>query len=556
MRSLSRSLRELRGWRRMLTAMLAGALSALAMAPVFAWPVLALTLPALVWLIDGAVAARASAQGAPTATPGGLPCVPRTRKAAWIGWCFGFGYFLAGLYWIGEAFLVEAERFAWLLPFAVSLMPAGLALFFALGTALAQLAWSNGPMRVLALALGLSASEWLRGHVLTGFPWNTLGYALTWPDPLLQAAAWLGIYGLTLVTVVALCAPAVAWLDAEKATDPMALRRAAVLVPVLLLLPLFAGGHMRLAEAEASMNDHVRLRLVQPSIPQRDKWRPELQGRIFAEHLRLSATNQRGEPAGLTGITLVIWPEAAMPFLPLEHPDVLQAIANLLPKGVQLVSGALRIDRSPGASGQQRRLIFNSLIAFDDEGRPAAIYDKVHLVPFGEFLPLQATLEAIGLEQLSRMKGGFDSGLSPRPLLSLANLPPFGPLICYEVIFPTNGFAGQKRPAFLLNLTNDGWFGHTSGPYQHLHQTRVRAVMEGLPVIRVANNGVSAVIDGKGRILQSLPLNARGVIETGLPPALPPTFSARFGDLFFLFAEICGFLLIAFRRNLRRYSTI
>jgi apolipoprotein N-acyltransferase len=275
---------------------------------------------------------------------------------------------------------------------------------------------------------------------------------------------------------------------------------------------------------------------VQPSVPQREKWRPENQERIFLQHLQLSATSPSGVRDGAAGINLIIWPEAAMPFLPLAAPRALAAIGGMLPRGGHLISGALRVEEPAGAA--ERRRVYNSLMVFDDQGRLAGLYDKIHLVPFGEYLPLQGWLEAIGLEQLTRIRGGFHSGITPRPLLNLPGTPAFGPLICYEAIFPGEIVQGRDRPAVLVNVTNDGWFGNTTGPRQHLHQARVRAVEEGLPLLRVANNGISAVIDAKGRVLGRLDLDVPGVIDTRVPPALSPPFYARVGDLPFAAAWV------------------
>lgn len=223
-----------------------------------------------------------------------------------------------------------------------------------------------------------------------------------------------------------------------------------------------------------------------------------------------------------------------MPFLPLAHPEALEAIGQLLPPGTRLLSGALRV-RTPeaGSPAGARREAFNSLMAFDSEGALTATYDKIHLVPFGEYLPLQDFLESIGLEQLTRMRGGFTAGPVPRPLLRVPGLPPLGVLICYEAVFPGAVVQGEERPGFLLNVTNDGWFGNTTGPRQHLQQARVRAVEEGLALVRVANNGISAMIDPEGRISKQLGLNERGVIDTDLPRPLPPPLYAQYGDLMF-----------------------
>jgi len=522
---------NLAGWRRHAAAFAAGALSVLAMAPFHAWPVLFVTLPSLIWLLDGVLGHSIEGKGAwRTAVT-----LASLRAAAAVGWWFGFGYFVAGLYWVGAAFLVEAKTFAFLLPLAVTGLPAALALFYALAAVLALPFWRSGAYRVLALALSLSAMEYARGHAFTGFPWNVLGYALTYPVSLLQSAALFGIYGLTLIACLMLPAPLVL-----LAAAPAGRRRQLMALAIAVLPPLLAAsaGHLRLARATPTEVPGVKLRLVQPSVPQAEKWRPENQEWIFLEHLRLSANDAAGNPDGLAGIRLLIWPEAAMPFLPLDHPPARAAIGRLLPPDTVLIAGALRAEMAP-EEGQGRRF-FNSLLVFGDGGRLLAHYDKVQLVPFGEYLPLQSTLEALGLEQLTRRRGGFATGPFPRPLLHLPGLPPLAALICYEAIFPTAVATGGERAGLLVNLTNDGWFGNSTGPRQHLQQARVRAVEQGLPLLRAANNGISAVIDGYGRLLVQLDLDQRGSADAALPAALPPTPYARFGDGIFALLWLAG----------------
>ena len=535
-----------RGWRRPAIACLAGAVSVLALAPFFAWPVLFATLPVLMWSID---AARAEVDAPDLRRWWRHP----VARAAAVGWWFGFGYFLTGLFWIGEAFLVEAEKFAVLMPFAVMLMPAGLAIFWAGTTAAAvALRWQPGCERIAALALTLSGAEWLRGHVLTGLPWNVLGYALTWPLPLMQSAAVLGIYGLTLVAVPLFAAPAVLWVDAAEAGFALARRAGGILFAGACIATLALLGSSRLWNADPPP-EGVRVRLVQPSIPQREKWRSENQERIFFEHLELSRRSSSGQIDGAAGITLIVWPEAAMPFLPLSAPGALAAIGRMLPDATHLASGALRIE-DPAVPGARRR-IYNSLMVFGHGGRLVSLYDKIHLVPFGEYLPLQTALEAMGFEQLTRIRGGFDAGITPRPLLQVPGLPSIGPLICYEAIFPGAAVQGAERPALLLNVTNDGWFGQTTGPHQHLHQARVRAVKEGLPMLRVANNGISAVIDARGRLLHWLGLDVKGVIDSPLPSAVSPPPYARYGDGIFAGLLAMVALGLAARVDAKRRQT-
>jgi len=500
------------------------------LAPFFVWPVLWITLPTLVCLIDGTF--QRSSQSRKHRWH-------HSAEAAKIGWCFGFGYFLAGLFWIGEAFLVEAEVFAVLMPVAVLLMPAGLALFYAAVAALAAPFWRTGSYRVLALALSFSAMEWLRGHVLTGFPWNVLGYAITYPVSLMQSASVFGVYGLTLIAVLIFALPPVLWSEAPHRWS----RRAALVTALLPLLAASVSGHIRLARAIPATVPGVKIRIVQPSVPQRDKWRPEYQQQIFLDHIDLSRRDAAGMLDDLAGITHVVWPEAAMPFLPLDTPEALAAIGQLLPDKTILISGALRAERAPPESSRLR-IFFNSLLVFGRGGLLLTRYDKIHLVPFGEYLPLRSLLEAIGLRQLAHAMGSFDSGALPRPLLGIPGLPPTLPLICYEAIFPGALVQGPERPGLMVNVTNDGWFGNTTGPRQHLHQARVRAVEEGIPIIRAANNGISATFDGYGRTVARIDLDVRGVIDVDLPVALQPPLYARYGDSIFFTIWLLGGVIL------------
>jgi apolipoprotein N-acyltransferase len=539
------------GWRRALVAFAAGAASNAAMAPFHVWPVFIVTLSMLVWMIDGAVTPLAPASDLTTTSPKRWWQLTRTRlwrhtarlwhasptlRVATIGWCFGFGYFFFGLLWIGEAFLVNPGKIVILLPFAVTGLPTGLALFWAGAAAAATLAWRPGLLRVLVLALALAVAEWLRGHLLTGFPWNVIGYALTYPLSLMQTASVIGIYGLTVIAVFVLAAPLVAWVDGGRA------RSSGGITLVATVAILMTYGHWYLAQPAPVAADAPRVRLVQPSVLQREKWMPVHQRRIFNLHLDLTKRNASGVEDGAAGVDLVLWPEAAMPFLPLETPEAIELIGKALPQGTYLVSGALRAD--PPTKPDDDRHLYNSLLAFGAGGKLVATYDKIHLVPFGEFLPFFPLLNAIGLEPLTRRGPGFVIGTTPRPLISLPGLPTFAPLICYEAIFPREAIQGAERPAFLANVTNDGWFGNTTGPRQHLHQASVRAVEEGLPLLRAANNGITAVIDAHGRVLARLDLDVVGVIDARLPGALPPTIYGRFGDLGFLLMLMAGFAVI------------
>lgn len=548
--TLAAWVRRRNGWSRRGLALGAGALSVLALAPFFAWPVLFVTLPVLVWLLDGcesAATATDATRGAP-ALSASRQARTTALRAAGVGWWFAFGYFFFGLFWIGEAFLVDAARFAWLLPVAVTSMPAGLALFYAAAAAAAVLTSRPGLERVLALAVTLAVAEWLRGHVLTGFPWNVLGYALTWPLPLMQSAALVGIYGLTLWAVVIFAAPLV--MAADRAQGGRPISSVPLIIALAPLVAMAIYGFAALSRT-APPDDAARVRIVQPSIPQWEKWQPQNQRSIFELHLELSRQNPAGDISGLNGIDLVVWPEVAMPFFPLENQQVLSEIRAVLGPTTRVISGGLRraMVEPPDAERSATYDYFNSLLIIAADDAQTRIYDKIHLVPFGEYLPLQATLEWLGLEQLTRLRGGFTAGASPRPVLD-----GIGPLICYEAIFPAAVVQGAERPRVFVNVTNDGWFGNTTGPRQHLHQARVRAVEEGIPLIRSANNGISAMIDADGRLLGQLGMDVKGVMDFQLPGARPAPPYARWGDAIFLLNLLIFTLLWLYVRRTRAPS--
>lgn len=494
---------------RALFAVLLGAVSMLAFAPVHAWPVLFLTLGALVWLLDGCYAQHESR-------------AQRLKCAGFVGFWFGFGFFLAGLYWVAEAFLVEPVRHGWLLPFVMTVLPAGMALFFAAACALAMALWLPGAGRVFALAIALGLAEFARGHMLTGFPWNLLGYALLGTLPLMQLASLFGVYALSLLAVLlfagpaAMIAPAGSELAGRKGT-------AALTLLFLVLLGLgYVWGERRLAAAPLESTG-LRLRIVQANVDQAEKWRPENAPEIFSDYLDLTKS------AGLDRVNIVIWPETAVPVLLPDAPEALKAISAALPQGTSLVVGSARLVEERDTQGElQAQRVYNSLLVVDDQGSIADVYDKIHLVPFGEFLPFQDFLESLGFMQLTGVRGGFSPGTGSR-LLAVPDAPPARALICYEIIFPDEIVAQSARPGWLINVTNDAWFGSSAGPYQHFHQAQVRAVEQGLPVARAANTGISAVVDAYGRILAEIGLGERGVIDADLPKVGPKTLYVRLG---------------------------
>lgn len=500
------------GWRRYVIAFSAGAIGALAMPPIGFLPALLVTMPVAVWLLDGCGAkGRVGLQR------------DRFRAAAAAGWFLGFGYFVAGLYWLGAAFLVEPDRFAWALPLGIFGLPAVLAVFPALGFAVSLSLWSPGPTRILALAGGLGVAELARGYLFTGFPWNDFGMAFGQYVTLAQGASIVGLHGLTPL-VIAICASPATLADISTAR-----RRFAPFVIASLgfaVVALF--GALRLSAATVKSTPNVRLRIMQPNVPQDSKFRPGTGAEILRRYLDLSDRSTSPTVAGLVNVTHLVWPESAFPFVLNREPQALSMIATALGDHTILLTGAIRMS----SENRNDERAFNSLLAVDGTGSIVDSADKVHLVPFGEYLPAGRLLRAIGLRQFIALPGGFTAG-SARRLMRVPGLPPFQPLICYEAIFPGEVTPAPRsdgeisRPAFLLNVTNDGWFGLTSGPYQHLAQARLRSIEEGLPLVRAANTGISAVIDPFGRTIKELPLGVAGILDSTLPTATDPTLFSR-----------------------------
>jgi apolipoprotein N-acyltransferase len=491
------------GWRRASLAFGAGALSALSFAPFGLFPLLLGAIAVLVLLIDGAQDKK-------------RPLL----SAACAGWWWGFGQFLIGLYWVGYAFLVDAQAHAWQIPFVEMLLPGGLALFFAAAAAAAALAWREGPSRIFVLALAYGIAEWLRGHILTGFPWNIPAYGWGAVLGVLQSAALFGSYGLSLLTIL-LGASLALLADGQNSRRwqfPACL--------ATLFVALWLGGELRLVMVQPGDVPGVRLRLVQPDIAQKDKYAPQLQQRNWRRLIDLSLASAKQGP------THIIWPEAALPpayFLLTYVPQARDDIARLTDSQRTLMSGAVRLIARPD---QATRSAANSFYIFAHGGELLATYDKFHLVPFGEYTPLVPLMHALGIEKLVELPGSFMSGDGPHTF-DVPGAPPAGPLICYEIIFP-GAVTGVRRPGWFVNVTDDSWFGSGTGPYQHLLAARVRAIEEGIPVARDADTGISAVIDPLGRVRASLGLGETGFVDSNLPKVVPMTPFARLGDMGFV----------------------
>jgi apolipoprotein N-acyltransferase len=438
----------------------------------------------------------------------------KLRRAFGIGWSYGFGFFLVGLYWIGYAFLVDADAHAWELPFVAVLLPGGLGLFFGVVACVYAALWRPGIQRIFLFTSVFIVVEWLRGHILTGFPWNLPGYGWGASPAVMQSAAVFGVYGLSLLTLLFGASFAVLSRRDEPRT------RWLPFVTTLFFVGLWAHGEWRLLTATNATVPGVRLRIVQPDTPQTEKYVQAYLVRNWRRLVDLSASPASVPP------THIIWPEAAPPFVLARSDEALAEIARLTGDSRVLLTGEVRID----GEGPQTRY-YNSFAMFGPMGKLLGTSDKFHLVPFGEYLPFETVLRSIGLREIAA-NTGFSSGDSPRTF-SVPGAPPLTPLICYEVIFP-QAVTGDPRPLWLVNMTDDSWFGPNTGPMQHLLIARTRAIEEGLPIARAANSGISAVIDGYGRIRARLDLGLRGVVDSDLPVALPPTPFARFGNIIML----------------------
>ncbi|WP_394691135.1 apolipoprotein N-acyltransferase [Hoeflea sp.] len=518
------------GGKRILLSMFAGALAVLALPPFNFFAVLFVSFPVLVWLLDGA-------SGPAEAGPLG-----RLRPAFLTGWWFGFGYFVAGLWWLGNALLVEADSFAWALPIAVLGLPAVLAVFYGVAAAVARLLWSDSLGRIAALSAAFGLAEFARAYLFTGFPWNAIGYAAM-PAPLMmQSVEIVGIYGMSALAVLVFSAPAL--IGTRRGAVP------GILVALVLFCAHIGYGWVVLSRYDTTgvAADGAVIRIVQPAIDQSAKWDIAERERIFSKLLQLSASPlAEGAPRP----THIIWPETALPFLLTENPGALSRMADMLQVGQTLVTGAVRLE--DGVGGATRRF-YNTIYAIDDEGQIIGSADKAHLVPFGEYLPFEGLLRRFGLTPVAESFGGF-SGAERRGLLSLPGGLNAIPLICYEAIFPRLAEIDDERGKLLLNLTNDAWYGFTPGPYQHLRQSQLRAVETRLPLVRAANNGISVVTDPAGRMVGSLPLGDAGVFDIELPAAGVSFWDNQTRQIIFGLIVVIMVLLALVARRSKSYSS-
>ncbi|MEM8959453.1 MAG: apolipoprotein N-acyltransferase [Pseudomonadota bacterium] len=447
------------------------------------------------------------------------------RAAARAGFLFGLGYFLVALHWIVQPFFVDAARHGWMAPFALAGLAGGMALFWAAGLwAATKLAGRAGPVSGV---LGLGLAEMVRSGFLGGFPWALIGSV--WVDsPARAAAAWIGVHGLTLLTLGLAAGLAAAVGTRSRAGGALALFCAAALAGAALIAP----------PPVTPGPDALRVRVVQANAAQHLKWRSDMIPVFWERHLQLTSAPSDRPP------DVTIWPEVSMPYLAGTNPEADGGIAAAA-NGATVLVGAQRRDQGG---------LFNSLVAIDPDGETAAIYDKHHLVPFGEYFPGGALAARLGFTGLAtNALGAFTSGPGPQVLdLTGLGLGRVAPLICYEAIFPRYGRVALPRADWIVQVTNDAWFGDFAGPQQHLDLARLRAVEQGLPLVRAANTGISAVIGPDGHVLGEIALDTAGYLDVDLPAPLPPTGYARLGPapVWAVLAVLAALLLMRRRQAL------
>jgi apolipoprotein N-acyltransferase len=444
------------------------------------------------------------------------------KQAFWLGWWFGWGYFTAGLYWIAIALTVDMAQFWWMIPFAIFGIPAILAFYTALVSLITFVIPRNGWQKVIVFAILWTVAEMLRGYLFTGFPWNLVGYIWAVSDNMLQITSITGILGLSLVTVLAFAMPFTIEKSGYKPT----------IITFAVLIFIWLGGAVRLSGELVAPTDKM-VRIVQGNIKQDDKWDTDLRADIVHKYINMSRS------PGLDKITAVVWPESAIPYFVEPGSSLLKVVKDAAPPHGYLLTGSMHAEHlEHDFIGK----MWNSFHIIDHDGKIAAVYDKHHLVPFGEYMPFR---EILPIEKITGGMGDFESG-NGAVTLQVEDLPGISPLICYEAIFSGAVTDKNSSPQLMINVTNDAWYGNSSGPYQHFNMVRVRAVEEGIPLIRAANTGISGVIDAYGRVVAKTNLGEDKVLDEYIPSSIGnKTIYNRFGySIIWMFLLFGGIICI------------
>ncbi|WEJ33328.1 apolipoprotein N-acyltransferase [Devosia sp. SD17-2] len=523
------------GWRRFLLLLVAGAVAGLSVPPFFILPALFLTMPVWVWALDGA-----------------------ERRKGWrrifgpaftIGFAFGWGYFTVAFHWLGAAFFVDGGWFLAAMPPAILALAALIALFWGFASALAHLTWSHGGARIVGLASWLAVAEFARGHVFTGFPFDLLGYALTGSEEMMQLASVIGVYGLTFLAPLMAMTPALIWPADDR---PMGQRLAPLFVVLLVLSAQLGYGWNRMTGTVSTERQDVAMRLVQPLVYEHSDFGNVDPVALIDRLLMLSDMRMDPTDQGLADITHLVWPESSVPFFLSTYPDALARIARTLPEGATLLAGVPRqpYEMRPGMPASAP---YNSVVAINSDGEVISSYDKSHLVPFGEYLPFQEFFSQFGLKQFVPGADGWAHGDRRRRLMGLPGAPAALILVCYEILF--SGDLGDTAGAqYLLNVTNDAWFDGSVGPAQHAHHARLRAVEEGMSLVRAANSGLTFVTDPIGRITAQLAPQQMAALDARPHQKLPTTIFAQIRHWPLVIAIIAGVMIsfVSSRKNRRR----
>ncbi|MBV6634151.1 MAG: apolipoprotein N-acyltransferase [Alphaproteobacteria bacterium] len=520
----------LKPWKRMGLAFLLGALAVLSLAPLNFLPALPIAWIGFAWLFDGVTTKR-----------GGFA----------TAWAFGFGYLAFGLYWISAALFTDIGKYWWLVPFAVTLLPAGLAIFWGLAGLAVTASGAKGTGRFLALVAAFTLAEFLRGTVLTGFPWNLVGYGLAGSEALLQGAALISSYGLSLFAIAVPLALATLCQGKVEAR----LRLALPLLAIIGTVALWSWGAARLSDNPTTYHASTTVRLIQPNVQQTEKWDAENRREILNRLITLST--QPPDDDGDTIPPIIIWPETAVPYALGIDEAARTAVSLAIPYDGYLLTGTPHREPLENDNEEGGFRYHNSVITLNAAGDALGRYDKVKLVPFGEFLPLRSILRPLGMDAIAAGSSDFSPGqrldATYLPPLLPPSLPRPLPMVCYEVIFP-GLFSGAVSSAdWIVTVTNDAWFGATAGPHQHFFSARMRAIETGLPVVRVANTGISGVIDGHGRVLVQSAINTADVLDMPLPKPVnraTPDGSSELNDashftpMWFFYILLIGWIVI------------
>jgi apolipoprotein N-acyltransferase len=522
-------------WARFILSLLSGMIMVAAMPPYGLWPMLFIGFSVFYIMLMGA----------------------RGWSAFGLGWFFGMGFFTLGLSWIGNALLVPGNDFAWVYPFAIMGLPVLLSAFTGLAALATTYFWRDTRVAltgygIIIFALCFAIAEWVRGHIFTGFPWNLYGYGWVKNLEIAQLASIGGSYFLTLITILWATIPALVFLIGRYA-------KLTVLIGLLSFGAAYAYGAHRLASNPTSYHDNIIVRPIQPNIAQEDKWNPRKTVANFQKHLALSVPSNDEALDNDNVTTILIWPETALTFTMLEDPlaqSQLSAVLQSFKGPVYLATGYLRVDQKD-TPDYGDDLFYNSLIVLDKDAQIIATYDKAHLVPMGEYIPFQ---EYLNIPLISSFNG-FESGDAPKTLdiavskppladndishIATPYIPAFSPQICYEIIFP-GAVVGRNAPAdWVINVTNDAWYGDSIGPRQHFAMLIFRAIEEGVPIIRSANTGISGVVDPLGRTLARADLMTSNNTSSKLPKSISHNnLFALWGNIVFLLTCLIGIVLI------------